>query len=306
MKKDLVLALGGGGVKGSAHTGVLRVLEKNNFRVRGLSGTSAGGLWGSLYAFGYSPDEIERRIAQAEILSLFRRAPGEAPAWMGLGGLRDMLYDALGDCRFEDLRMPFAVTAVDLNSARHIVIRSGRVIDAVLATIAVPGIFPSVLRDERVLVDGGVLDPVPVSAARRLGLDLPVVAVALSPTLQEWGGGPPPRLMNSLSFFNRYLERSRFTQGLNLLMGAIDVGGVMLTDMILAADPPDVLIRPDVRGIGLLDDIETRIVVRLGEHAAEAVLPELERTVTWPARWTGKVRRKLRSAFPMPYTTEEI
>lgn len=306
--KDVVLALGGGGVKGSAHLGVLRVLERNGFRVRAIAGTSAGGLWGSLYAFGYTPDEIERRVDQAEVNTLFGREPTDGPAWLGVVGVRQTLRDALGDCRFQDLRLPFAVTAVDLNTARRVVIRRGPVVEAVMATIAVPGVFPAATLDGHTLIDGGVMDPVPVTLARQLLPGLPVVAVVLSPPLEDWDDSTPPRLLGSLSFLTRYIERLRFSQALTVFLRSMDISGSLLTELLLAADPPDVLIRPSVRGIGLLDDVDLQQVARMGENAAQAVLPALERAVAWPAglrrRWNRLLARSLRPA--LPYVTVEV
>jgi hypothetical protein len=112
--------------------------------------------------------------------------------------------------------------------------------------------------------------------------------------------------MNSLSILNRYIERSRFTQALNTFMGAVDVGGVFLTELMLANDPPEVLIRPDVRGIGLLDNIDPLAVARTGERAAEAALPLLEHAVTRPARLAAGLRRFFRPPCRLPFTTEVI
>jgi len=304
--KDVVLALGGGGVKGNAHLGVLRVLERNGYRVRGIAGTSAGGLWGGLYAFGYSPDEIERRIGHLEVMALFGRDEGDKPAWLGLVGLRQMLRDTLGDCRFQDLRMPFAVTAVDLDRARRVVIRSGRVIDAILATIAVPGVFPSITLNDHLLIDGGVLDPVPVGLARRMFPDLPVVAVVLSPPMSEWEIPNQPRLLSSLSFLSRYMERLRFSQALNVFMRSMDISGSLLTEMLLTIEPPDVIIRPAVRSIGLLDNVDPFMVARLGEQAAEAALPALQQAVSWQAGVRRRIQRRLNPPFSFPYSTLEI
>ena len=82
--KEIVLALGGGGAKGSAHMGVLRVLEREGFKIRAVSGTSAGAICASLYAFGYSPDEIQRRMWMANQASMFAREPTDGPSWTGV------------------------------------------------------------------------------------------------------------------------------------------------------------------------------------------------------------------------------
>lgn len=297
--KDVVLALGGGGMKGNAHLGVLRILEREGFNVRAIAGTSAGGLWGSLYAFGYSPEEIKVRSSLAAPTAIFSRGPDDLASWLGLRGVRSILEEALGDACFPDLQIPFAVTSVNVETAEQIVINSGKVVDAVLATISVPGVFPPLPLDGRHLIDGGVLDPVPVGIARTLMPGLPVVAVVLSPSLTAWDDSRRPRLMNELPFLLKYMSTFRFSKALNLLLQAVDISGALLTDLMLLADPPDVIIRPDVREIGLLDFKEMDRVIMEGERAAEAALPELMRVVSW----TGRFRRMLASPkrIKMPF-----
>lgn len=287
--KDIVLALGSGGMKGNAHLGVLRVLEREGFNVRAVAGTSAGGLWGSLYAFGYTPDEIQSRAFRVNGSIVLSREHDDSAAWLGLRGVRTILEDALGDAYFEDLRMPFAVTGVDLNTAEEIIIRRGKVVDAVLATIAVPGVFPPSEIDRHQLIDGGILDPVPVGVARGLCPGLPVAAVVLSPALDAWDETRRPRLMNELPVLLRYMSSFRFSRALNLLLQAVDISGALLTELMLQADPPDVIIRPDVRETGLLDFSDMQRVVSEGERAAESALPELERAVSR----IGRLRRML-------------
>jgi NTE family protein len=298
--KAITLALGGGGVKGGAHLGVLRVLEREGFQVRAVAGTSAGGLVGSLYAFGYGPDEIQRRLSQADPAGLFARQPDDAPAWLGVSGVRRLLEEALGDCDFADMHRPFAVTAVDMDTADLLVLDRGRVVEAVLATIAVPGVFPAATLDGRTLVDGGVLDPVPVSAARALAPGLPVVAVVLSPPVDEWGGLQQPRLLNSLPFLSRYISRFRFSQALNAFMRSIDIAGALLTELLLEIDRPEVVIRPNVRHIGMLDPVDLAAVALLGERAAELALPQLHRAVTWQDALARRLRPPRRPSRVRP------
>lgn len=300
--KDIVLALGGGGTKGSAHIGVLRVLEREGFNIRAVSGTSAGAMCACLYAFGYNPDEIQRLITAANHAGMFARTPNDGPSWVGLKGVHDMLEDSLGDCRFEDLRLPCAVTAVDLNTAERLVIGSGKVLEAVMASIAVPGIFPPQELDGRTLVDGGVMDPVPVGVARSLKPGLPVVAVVLSPPIDQWAGFSQPRLLGSLPLLNKYVSQSRFSQALNVFMRSIDIGGALLTELLLEIEKPDVLIRPAVRQIGLLDQVDVAEVASLGDRAAEHALPELNRAVTWQARLGRALHPPKASRIRPPYT----
>ncbi len=278
---EIALALGGGGVKGNAHIGVLRVLEREGFQVRALAGTSAGGLWGVLFAAGYSADEIEEHFMGLDADFIYQRKPGDGPAMLGLSGLQQMLEQTLGETTFEQLDIPFAVTAVDIDKAEAVVLRSGRVRDAILATIAVPGVFPPVMVDGRMLIDGGVLNPVPVDVARWLAPDLPVVAVVLSPALEEWQGADKPRLLNTLPFLATYIGRLRVAQAFNIFMRSVDIGGAMLTELRLKAEHPDVIIRPEVPHIGLLDRVDVHEVAMLGEQAAVEALPALRRAASW-------------------------
>ena len=286
---DIALALGGGGAKGNAHVGVIRVLEREGFHIRAISGTSAGGLWGSFYAAGYSAQEIETRMQQVRRENLYARKSNDAPAMLGLAGLEELLIEVLGERKFEDLRIPFAVTAVDIDTAEAVVLRRGRVRDALLATIAVPGIFPPRPFNGRVLIDGGILDPVPVNLARALAPGLPVVAVVLSPRIDEWVKPSPPRLLDSLPFLANYFSRLRIAKAFNVFLRSIDIGGAMLTELRLETDRPEVIIRPDVPHIGLLDDVDSQEVAALGASAAERALPELRRIVGWRSRLSRRV-----------------
>jgi NTE family protein len=289
MVKEVSLALGGGGVKGHAHIGVLKVLDREGFEVQAMAGTSAGGLWGSFYAAGYSPDEIERRMRQIPMDALYRRKPEDSQSMMGLAGLEEVLEREFGDMNIQDLRLPFAVTAVDIDTAQLIVLNQGRLVDAILATIAVPGVFPPRMMGHRVLIDGGVLDPVPVSLARSLAPEVPVVAVVLSPPIDEWVQPNPPRLLNSLPFLSSYLSRMRMAKALNVFLRSVDIGGAMLTELRLQLDRPEVIIRPPVPHIGLMDDVDVSEVALLGEIGAEKELERLNQVVGWRARFSRKL-----------------
>ena len=281
MAKQIALALGGGGSKGNAHIGVLRILERAGIYIAAIAGTSAGGMVGALYAAGYSPDEIEESLHQVDQDSLFHREPGEGPGMMGLLGVRHLYQEKLGTLTFDQLHIPFAVTATDLDGGRSVHIHTGRVFDAVMATIAVPGVFPPAMWGGLTLVDGGVLDPVPVQLARSLAPWLPVAAVVLSPKLEEWDGPANPRLLNTLPFLSTYVARLRIAQAFNIFLRSVDIAGAQMTEMRLQLDHPDVIIRPEVGQIGLLDRVNVHQVVELGEQAATAALTDIERAVSW-------------------------
>ena len=288
---DITIALGGGGAKGNAHIGVLRRLEKEGFRIRAVAGTSFGGIVAALYAAGYSPREIEERFNQVDQTKLYGRRPHDGPSLMGVAGVHGWLDQTLGERTFSELKIPCALTAVDLNSAREIVLSEGRVKDAVLATIALPAIFPTVRIKDYELVDGGVLDPVPVSVARSLAPHLPVIAVVLNSPLGRISKMLSTSIPGVPSPIVRGLTRMRIAQAFNIFIRSVEIGSREIGELRLRVDAPDVIIRPDVGHIQLLDRVDVRQVARLGDQAVEAALPELKRAVSWPRRLRRRIFR---------------
>ncbi len=282
---DIILALGGGGSKGNAHIGVLRVLEREGYRIRAIAGTSAGGMAASAYAAGYSPDELEEVMCKVDQRSLFGFHFGDEPSLFGVVGIAQVMKELLGERTFLELKIPCALVAVDLKSGNKVVLREGRVIDAVMATIAIPGIFPPKKWEEYLLVDGGVLDPVPVSVAREISpvANLPVIAVTLTSAPTHHGLLPPlgPKAVEPIL---TRISRLRVSKAFEIFLHSIDIGISSITEMRLQLDAPDVLIQPKVYNIGYLDQVDIREVVKLGEIATENLLPELRRAVGLPSR----------------------
>ena len=202
---------------------------------------------------------------------------------MGLSGITEMLTKVLGDLTFAELPIPFAVTAVDLNSGEPVVIQEGSVLEAVLATIAIPGILPPRLRGDELLVDGGVSNPVPVDIVKELCPNVPVVAVVLS---QEPGTPSAPahlQIENESPVLER-LTRLKVAQALNIFLRSLDVSSRLLAEMRLEIDNPDVILRPDVSSIGILDRVDVEEIVLLGEVATLKQLNNIHRAVRWTSR----------------------
>jgi NTE family protein len=283
---DITLALGGGGAKGNAHIGVIRRLEKEGFRIRGIAGTSFGGLVAAYYAFGYSPDQIEEMFSLLDQALLYGHAPGEAPSLLGLAGVTNLLEGSLSGRTFADLKLPCILTAVDLKSGNEVLFSSGPLVDAILASIAMPGIFPARYIGDQELVDGGVLDPVPVAPARSLAPRLPVVAVVLTAPMggpaQSWTIPIPAYLPRMVTM---RLSRMRYALALDTFMRSLDIIGRAMTHYRLEVDQPDVIIRPRVTEIDTLDRVDVHAVVQKGEEAVEEVLPALRNMFTWRRRF---------------------
>lgn len=283
-RMGITLALGGGGVRGAAHIGVLKGLEKAGFRIRGLAGTSAGGIVSAIYAAGYSPEELISEFAQLDQTNLYARHPGDGPSLLGVSGVDRLLNRLLGERTFEELIIPLALTALDLKTKKEVIINQGRVVDAVLATMSMPGVFPPREYGDYLLVDGGLVDPVPVGAARSLAPNLPVVAVSLDdPTyVPEVSFSPPNFLMPSPLL--RTIARLRVAQAFSIFLESMDISSGYLTDFRLQLDKPDIIIRPHVGDLELLENINVVEISLRGEQAFEKALPKLLQTMHWQKR----------------------
>lgn len=287
---EITLALGGGGAKGNSHIGVLRRLEKEGYKIRSVAGTSYGGIVGVLYAVGYSPDEIQAAFEAVDQTRLYGRAPQDGPSLLGMEGVRKLLDQMLGNKTFDDVRIPCAVTAVDINTGGEVVLSSGVLKDAVLATIALPGIFPVQRINGWDLVDGGVLNPVPVSVARMLSPDLPVVAVVLNDPMDKPVRAytiPVPSILPR-PLADR-ITRISLAQSLDVFLRSVDVSSRALSYYRLELEKPEVIVRPDVHDFGLLDKVVVADLAQLGEQALEEVLPQLKRAVSWHVRLSKKI-----------------
>ncbi|MBN2258851.1 MAG: patatin-like phospholipase family protein [Anaerolineaceae bacterium] len=298
---DITLALGGGGIRGLAHIGVLRTLEQNGFNIKAIAGTSIGGLIGALYAAGKTPDELQKVVTGLDQKKLFTRAKQDGPALLGIAGLVNFLTDLLGEVDFKDLKIPFACTAVDILTGREVILHHGSVLRAITATVAVPGVFPPVKLNGFNLIDGGVLDPVPVNLARWLAPNLTLPAVVLSPATPRIASkatqilplpGPKPLI--------EQIAKLRLSQALDIYMRSMEISSQATTELRLRTDRPDVIIRPDLAGIGLIDQVDPSKLITAGERAARQVLPELRRSTGFSAA-IGRYFRRI--AVPTPEMT---
>jgi NTE family protein len=288
---DITLALGGGGSKGNSHIGVIRRLEKEGFRIKGVAGTSFGGLVAVLYALGYSPDKIEEIFASLDPSQFYGHAPDDGPSLMGLAGVTRLLEETIGDATFSDLKLPCVLTAVDLKSGQEVLLSNGRLVDAMLATIAMPGVFPARYIDGLELIDGGTLDPVPVVPARMLAPRLPVVAVVLTTPMgipaQSWR--LPFQKYWAGRIVSRLLSRMRYDSVWDIFSRSLDITSRAVTQYRLEMDRPEIIIRPQVYDIDTLDVVDVHEVARRGEAAVEAALPQLRSLFTWRNRWRRSI-----------------
>jgi NTE family protein len=204
---------------------------------------------------------------------------------LGLAGVAKWLKEEIGERTFADLKIPCVLTSADLRSGNEVLLSEGPLVDAVLATIAIPGIFPARLIGELELVDGGTLNPIPVVPARSLMPKLPVIAVALGTPIgapaKAWNIPLPEYIPQALV---ERLSRMRYTQALDVFLRSLNMVNRAVTEYRLQVDKPDVVLRPQVTDIDILDQVDVHEVALKGEEAVEAALPELKKLFTWRNR----------------------
>lgn len=288
------IALGGGGARGWAHIGVLRTLTKAGFEPTIVAGTSVGAIVGGAYAAG-KLDELEE----------FARGLDRRTAWrladlnLGKGGglvvgdkVAQALIDIIGDVAISDLKKKFAAVATELLTGHEVWLEEGSLSIAMRASYALPGILVPVEIDGRPLIDGGITNPVPVSAARALGAQF-VIAVPLpasqSPA-QRFAREAVPEAEGSawkkaLAVFRepeRFVARQLFgDEPGELTTATVSVAALnilldRMTRVRLASDPPDVTINSDIGKIALLEFDRADEAIAIGAAATERVLPEIE------------------------------
>lgn len=285
--EEISLALGGGGIKGISHLGVIFRLMEAGYKIKAIAGTSAGGVAGAVIAAGAEKAEILEAVTKINVATFFSRQHGDGPSLLGLAGLVKLLQPFLKERTFDDLQIPFAVTAVDLISKQELILKRGSVMQAVLATSSIPGVFPPVRMGNTELVDGGVLDPVPVAVARWLAPKLPVVAVCLNPVPEQWSEMPEisvpinPRIPQPIM---HRIVNMRIGQAIRIYVDSMDITSRMITELRLQVEKPDVVIRPDVMKFGYLDRVDPNILIPIGEAAVESALPEIQHALSWQHR----------------------
>jgi len=288
------LALGGGAARGFAHIGVIRTLLANGIVPDVIVGTSIGAVVGGCYAANQldTLDEWSKTLTTRSILSYLDISLSGSGLING-NNLAARLQEGLKDMTIDELPIRFAAIATEFNTGHEIWLTRGRVADAMRASYSLPGIFPPVRIGGRWLVDGALVNPVPVSAARALGARL-VIAVNLNSDLFGRGTiisshgpddediaaeAPQPKANGFRNMFSREPSLRRQLLGRRgrpgiptVMVEAFNVMQDRITRARLAGDPPDVLISPRLGSIGWFDFHRAQDAVAIGTEAAERAL----------------------------------
>jgi len=182
-RKKIGLVLGSGSARGFAHIGVLLVLDKYGIKPDYIAGTSIGAAIGALYCSGMSPEYMRRLAITTEWQDLLDFTVPKTGMIEG-NNIEEYIQALTNNNKFSELRIPLSVIATDIRHAQKVVFTEGNVARAVRASISIPGVFSPVLIDSRELVDGGLVDPIPVDVVRKMGADI-IIAVDISKDLEE-------------------------------------------------------------------------------------------------------------------------
>ena len=197
--KKVGLALSGGTAKGFAHIGVLEVFEKNKIPIDYIAGTSMGAVVGALYASGISISEMKKIAKTTKWMNLLDFTLPDKGILSG-EKIEQFLRILLKNKKFKDLEIPTAVVAADIKQGEKVIFKKGDVASALRASISLPNLFVPYEYEKRILVDGGVIDPLPVDVARNMGADV-VIAVNLSTPTKHVG-------LNSKARNHKFLKRA--------------------------------------------------------------------------------------------------
>jgi NTE family protein len=301
------LALGGGAARGLAHIGIIRALVAHGIVPNVVVGTSIGAVVGGAYAAGHldTLEEWARKLQPRNILGyLDIRLNGSG--LIGGDKLAAQLEAAMGPTLIEDLPLKFATVATEVRTGHEIWLTHGRMVDAMRASYALPGIFSPVLVGDRWLVDGALVNPVPVSAARAFGAEIVIAAnlssdiFAHSTTIYSHGPSaevtvdvvpeaaiepvPPKRGFGRLFSAERTMKREFFGSGgrpgiSSVMVDAFNIMQDRITRARLAGDPPDLLISPRVGQIGWFDFHRADDLIAHGTRAAERAIDTIQEAI---------------------------
>ncbi len=296
------LALGGGAARGFAHIGILRTLLAHGIVPNVVVGTSIGAVVGGAYAAGQL-DTLEKwaRSLQPRNILGYLDIRLNGSGLIGGDRLASQLEAAIGPTLIEELPLKFATVATEVRTGHEIWLTHGRMVDAMRASYALPGIFSPVQVGDRWLVDGALVNPVPVSAARALGAEI-VIAANLSSdifstTIYAHGPttgtpaataaaepAPSKRGFGRLFSAERTMKREFFGSGgrpgiSSVMVDAFNIMQDRITRARLAGDPPDLLITPRVNQIGWFDFHRADDLIAHGARAAERAIDSIQEAI---------------------------
>ena len=288
------IALGAGAARGWAHIGIIKALEEMGIKIDVVAGCSIGAYVGAAYA-SEKLNELEEwtcSLTEWQVFSLL--GVGIRRGGLATGQkVFEKLSEEFCEESFETMKKPFAVAATDLYSGREVVFNSGEIGDSVRASCAIPGLFTPVEHGERFLVDGAVVNPVPVNLCRQLGADF-VIAINLSadyrPQVLEKNAIEHEKIQRKTDEFldkNTSILRQWFSPDpkpekktipgiMGVMSSSLEILQARVTRSRLAGDPPDILIEPQLRDVGLLEFHRAEELIEKGRQSVDRLSEQIK------------------------------
>lgn len=273
MPKTIGLALSGGGARGLAHIGVLKVFDSAGIKINYIAGTSMGGIIGAAFANGYKPSEIEeialRFSHRGELIKYIDIHPNRRGLLEG-NKIRNFLRDTFGaDLEFSQLKIPLLIVAVDLNTGSEVIFTEGKVLPAIFATSAIPGIFSPIEYQSRTLVDGGVLNNLPVENLKTMGADINIaVDVQYDP---RWGLDQQGNKKSRFTIPSYFLD----------LYKSVTIMMTNMTEHHIYLAQPNIVIKPKIplNITSITGFTKASELIKIGEESALSIIPILEEII---------------------------
>ncbi len=269
-KKKIGIALSGGSARGLAHIGVLQVLDEIGVQISAVSGCSMGAIVGAVYSLGYDLKEIEDYIKKTDWRNflLFSVLALSRAGIVNDHKVEEVFKKFFGGKSFDDCSRQFCCVAVDIISGKKVVLKSGRIKDAVRASISVPGIFPPVYIDGGILVDGGVMEPLPTEAIRELDCNY-IIASSISfesddSAIQEKTAAARAKENNDIK---KISIQSILDKSMNLVHTQIVKSYI---------EKADIVIEPKIGDFGFFDFAKGQQIIEAGRKAAIKKIPEIK------------------------------
>lgn len=248
-KKKIGLALGGGAVLGAAHVGVLRVLEEFNISVSYLAGTSIGAFVSALYAFNRNWKEIEKIALHLNWLDVSRLSLSQY-GLLSNKKLGKLVTEIIGDVDFDQANIPVAMIATDISNGNKIVLKEGNVATAVMASTCIPGVFVPVEIKNKLLVDGAIVENVPITPLREMGANF-IIGVDL---IANHSHKKPKNIVE-------------------VLINSFDF--IIMTSTKLQSEEADILIKPDLSSFNIVETDQTADLIEKGYLEAKSILGKI-------------------------------
>ncbi len=270
-KRRIGIALSGGAARGLSHIGVLQVLEDIGVEISAVSGCSMGAIIGAIYSLGFSLKEMESFIAATDWRSflIFSFLSLSRSGIVNDHKVDEVLKKFLDDKTFADCKKDFCCVAVDILNSKKVVFNSGSLREAVRASMAVPGIFPPVLLQDAMLVDGGIMEPLPMDALKSLNVNF---KIASSIIFESTKSGYTDHDKKARA--NKNFDSKKFS-----IQTIIDKSMNMMHTQMVKSYLMDaqIIIEPKIGDFGFFDFSKSKEIIESGRKAAIEKIPEIKR-----------------------------